>query len=85
MYSYIPGARNWFALDLEKRVAERTLQLEVANSYLEESMQQAKRLAGEAQAAKSERSIIASKSKAKSGGIQIAALSRDTGGSALSG
>ncbi len=37
--------------ELEKRVAERTSQLEVANSYLEESMQQAKRLAGEAQAA----------------------------------
>ncbi len=36
---------------LEKRVAERTSQLEVANSHLEESMQQAKRLAGEAQAA----------------------------------
>jgi PAS domain S-box-containing protein len=37
--------------ELEKRVAERTSQLEVANSYLEESMQQAKRLARDAQSA----------------------------------
>lgn len=40
---------------------------------------------GEAKAAKVERSIIASKAKSTSGGIQTAALSRDTGGSALSG
>lgn len=39
---------------------------------------------GEAEAAKIERSIITSKAKAGSGGIQTAALSRDTGGSALS-
>ncbi|CAD7839739.1 MAG: hypothetical protein [Olavius algarvensis Delta 4 endosymbiont] len=37
--------------ELEKRVAERTSQLEVANSYLEKSMQQATRLARYAQAA----------------------------------
>jgi len=37
--------------ELEKRVAERTSQLEIANSYLEESMQQAKRLARDAQSA----------------------------------
>jgi len=37
--------------ELEKRVAERTSQLEVANSNLEESMQQAKRLVRDAQAA----------------------------------
>ncbi|MFA7553049.1 MAG: AgmX/PglI C-terminal domain-containing protein [Spongiibacteraceae bacterium] len=40
---------------------------------------------GEAEAAKVERSIITSKATATSGGIQTAALSRDTGGSALSG
>ena len=40
---------------------------------------------GDAQAAKVERSIITSKAKSTSGGIQTAALSRDTGGSALSG
>lgn len=40
---------------------------------------------GETQAAKSERSIITSKAKSSSGGIQTAALSRDTGGAALSG
>lgn len=40
---------------------------------------------GEVQAAKSERSIITSKAKSSSGGIQTAALSRDTGGAALSG
>lgn len=40
---------------------------------------------GEAQAAKTERSIITSRATASSGGIQTAALSRDTGGSALSG
>ncbi len=40
---------------------------------------------GEAEAAKVERSIITSKSRSTSGGIQTAALSRDTGGSALSG
>lgn len=40
---------------------------------------------GETQAAKSERSIITSRAKSASGGIQTAALSRDTGGSALSG
>ena len=40
---------------------------------------------GEAEAAKIERSIITSKAKSGSGGIQTAALSRDTGGSALSG
>ncbi len=40
---------------------------------------------GEAEAAKVERSIITSKAKSTSGGIQTAALSRDTGGSALSG
>jgi len=37
--------------ELEERVAERTSQLEVANRYLEESIQQAKRLARDAQAA----------------------------------
>lgn len=37
--------------ELEQRVAERTSQLEIANSYLEESIQQAKRLARDAQAA----------------------------------
>ena len=40
---------------------------------------------GEASAAKADRSIITSKAKATSGGIQTAALSRDTGGAALSG
>lgn len=40
---------------------------------------------GAAEAAKIERSIITSKAKSSSGGIQTAALSRDTGGSALSG
>ncbi|MEH6909764.1 MAG: AgmX/PglI C-terminal domain-containing protein [Oceanicoccus sp.] len=40
---------------------------------------------GEAEAAKTDRSIITSRARASSGGIQTAALSRDTGGSALSG
>ena len=40
---------------------------------------------GETEAAKVERSIITSKAKSSSGGIKTAALSRDTGGSALSG
>lgn len=40
---------------------------------------------GEAEAAVVERSIITSKAKTSSGGIQTAALSRDTGGAALSG
>jgi protein TonB len=40
---------------------------------------------GEAEAAKVERSIITSKAKTSSGGIQTSSLSRDTGGSALSG
>ncbi|ARN72783.1 AgmX/PglI C-terminal domain-containing protein [Oceanicoccus sagamiensis] len=40
---------------------------------------------GEAEAAKVERSIITSKAKSSSGGIKTAALSQDTGGSALSG
>ncbi len=37
--------------ELEKRVTKRTSQLEVANAYLEEAMQQAKRLARDAQEA----------------------------------
>ncbi len=37
--------------ELEKRVSERTEQLEIANSYLEESIAQARQLAREAQAA----------------------------------
>ena len=37
--------------ELEKRVSERTSQLEVANSYLEESIEQSKRLTRDAQAA----------------------------------
>ena len=40
---------------------------------------------GDAKAAKVERSIIASKATSSSGGISTAALSRDTGGAALSG
>lgn len=40
---------------------------------------------GEAEAAKVERNMITSKAKSTSGGISTAALSRDTGGSALSG
>lgn len=40
---------------------------------------------GEAEAAKMERSVITAKARSGSGGIQTAALSRDTGGSALSG
>lgn len=40
---------------------------------------------GDNQAVKAERSIISAKAKAGSGGIQTAALSRDTGGAALSG
>jgi outer membrane biosynthesis protein TonB len=40
---------------------------------------------GAAEAVKTERSIIATKAKSTSGGIKTAALSRDTGGSALSG
>lgn len=40
---------------------------------------------GEAESAKMQRSMITAKAKAESGGIKTAALSRDTGGSALSG
>lgn len=40
---------------------------------------------GDNQAVKAERSIISAKAKAGSGGIQTAALSRDTGGAVLSG
>lgn len=49
-----------------------------------ESLSQKNLSRGEAEAAKVERSIITSKAKSSSGGIKTAALSRDTGGSALS-
>ena len=49
------------------------------------AMPQAVTSRGEATAVKTERAIIASKTVASSGGINTAAISRDTGGPALSG
>jgi protein TonB len=58
---------------------------EMRDSLDLDSMPQAVTSRGEASAAKTERATIASSTVASSGGINTAALSRDTGGPALSG
>ena len=58
---------------------------EMRDSLDLDTMAQAVTSRGEASAAKTERAIIASSTVASSGGINTAALSRDTGGPALSG
>ena len=59
--------------------------MEMRDSLDLDSLNQTQLSRGEASAAKVERSIITSGAKASTGGIQTAALSRDTGGPALSG
>lgn len=59
--------------------------LEMRDSLDLDSMPQAQLSRGEASAARVERAIITGAARANSGGISTAALSRDTGGPALSG